>query len=250
MPSSVIAPPNVDKILTRSSGQSLPYCPSLSSTLSFSSDSNSRSLPRYPTLSSTSSISSFSSDNDSQSLSRHPTLSSTSSISSFSSDNDSQSLSRYPTLSSTSSISSFSSDNDSQFLSRYPTLSSTSSISSFSLDNDDNHSNGDLKLTRILSMVQEIENKCRNCWVNRTDRSHLTWRCFSQASKGGWELFKKGLLFEPGQVCFYCLAPYSPPFNHAQPSPGTSRSHKLCQYKDTIRGYNAVLLGPLSAIHF
>jgi hypothetical protein len=146
-----------------------------------------------------------------------------------------QSLSRHPTLSSTSSISSFSSDSHSPSLSRYPTLSSTSSISSFSLDSDENHSSHHLKLTRILSVVQEVKDQCRICWVNGTTRSHSTYRCFSQASRGGWELFKRGLLFEAGEVCFFCLAPYCPPFNHAQPSPGTPRSHKLCEYRDVLK---------------
>ena len=159
-------------------------------------------------------------------------------ISSFSLD--SHSLSHYSTLSSTSltsSISSFSLDSNSQSFTRYPTLSSTSMISSISLDGDDDHGNSDLKLIRILSMVQEIQNKCRLCWVNRTTGTHScsTYRCFSQGSQGSRELFKKGLLFEPGQVCFFCLAPYGPPFNHAQPSPDTSRSYKLCQYRDVLK---------------
>jgi hypothetical protein len=267
-PSSLISSPNVENNLSCLSVQILPCYPgtpsstfsissfssegnsrslsrhpSLSSTpsiSSFSSDSNSRSLSRHPSLSSTPSISSFSSDSNSRSLSRHPSLSSTPSISSFSSDSNSRSLSRHLSLSSTPSISSFSSDSNSQSLSRYPTLSSTSStssISSFSLDGNENQGNGELKLTRILSVVREVNNKCRICWVNRTRTStHPTYRCISPASrKGGWELFKKGLLFEAGQVCFFCLAPYCPPFNHAQPSPGTPRSHKLCQYRDVLK---------------
>jgi hypothetical protein len=195
-PSSLISSPNVENNLSCLSVQILPCYPG--------------------TPSSTFSISSFSSEGNSRSLSRHPSLSSTPSISSFSSDSNSQSLSRYPTLSSTSS---------------------TSSISSFSLDGNENQGNGELKLTRILSVVREVNNKCRICWVNRTRTStHPTYRCISPASrKGGWELFKKGLLFEAGQVCFFCLAPYCPPFNHAQPSPGTPRSHKLCQYRDVLK---------------
>lgn len=192
-----------------------------------------------------------------QPLSRYPTLSP---ISSFSSHSDvtytndpncstARSMPRDPTLSSTSSrssISSFSSDSNENYnlkcsvgqpLSRCTTLSSTPSLSSFSSDSSDD-GNSNLKLTRILSVTQELNNECRICWVKNgktTSRSHRSYRCFSKISRTAWDSFKKGFLFQPGQVCFYCLAPYDYPFNHARPPSGVPRSATLCDYPDVLK---------------
>lgn len=157
-----------------------------------------------------------------------------------------QPLSRQSTVSSLmkSSISSFSSDTfgeAGQPLSRQSTASSlvTSSISSFSSDRFEDEGNSEnAKLCRILSVVQDIVDQCRICWVNRhTSRPHSTFRCSTRICSGReWQAFKSNIQFPRGIVCYFCFATFGPPFNHALPPspPGTSQSQS-CEYPDVLK---------------
>jgi hypothetical protein len=117
------------------------------------------------------------------------------------------------------------------------TLTTTTSISSFSSDvagdGDDSHN----KLCRILSVVQDIVDRCRICWVNReVSHPHATFRCTTRICSGdNWKTFKSDLQFPRGVVCYFCLAPYGPPFDHPRAPPGTRQSPEFCDYPDVLK---------------
>lgn len=117
-------------------------------------------------------------------------------------------------------------------LSRESTLSSISSFSS-----EKNGSDSNAKLCRILEVVEEVVDECRICWVNRTaSHPHTTYRCPTKICSGvGWKRFKANLQFPSGKICYFCFAPFGPPFNHRQPPPGTQRSADLCDYPDVLK---------------
>jgi len=96
---------------------------------------------------------------------------------------------------------------------------------------------GDQKLSRILATVQEIADDCRICWVHReTKRPHRTFRCTTKiCSDHNWNRFKVGLQFPKNVVCYFCLSPYGPPFNHTRSSPGIRPSAELCEYPDVLK---------------
>ena len=104
------------------------------------------------------------------------------------------------------------------------TLRTTSSISSFSSDfSGDGDDNSQDKLCHIMSVAEEIVDRCRICWVNReVSRPHSTFCCATRICSGGnWQTFKSDLQFPRGTVCYFCLAPYGPPFNHSRAPPDT-----------------------------
>ena len=126
----------------------------------------------------------------------------------------------------------------SQPLSRQSTASSfeiTSSSSSFNLN--DAGDDGDGQLHRILAVVEEIGYQCRICWVRKeVTRPHSTFRCPTKiCSNGDWRSFRSNLQFPPGVICYFCFAPYGPPFNHKKAPPGTKQSADLCEYPDVLK---------------
>jgi hypothetical protein len=95
----------------------------------------------------------------------------------------------------------------------------------------------DQKLGRILTAVQDIANVCRVCWVHGGEtRPHRTFKCPTKiCSSREWGQFKINLQFPKNSVCYFCLSPYAPPFNHARPPPGTKKSADLCEYPDVMK---------------
>jgi hypothetical protein len=108
------------------------------------------------------------------------------------------------------------------------TLEITSS-SSLLCSNDVDIDHGEDKLGRILTMVQDVVNRCRICWASReVSRPHGTFRCPTRICSGSdWQTFKSDLQFPKGVVCYFCLAPYGPPFNHTSPSGYTTNPRVL-----------------------
>lgn len=117
----------------------------------------------------------------------------------------------------------------SQALSRRSTESIFSSSSSIR-DNRD-------KLSRILTAVRDVTSRCRVCWVHGGDvRPHRTFKCPKKICSGReWQIFKTSLQFPKNTVCYFCLSPYAPPFDHPQPPPGTEKSADLCEYPDVLK---------------
>lgn len=119
------------------------------------------------------------------------------------------------------------------------TTTTTTSLSSRSLSSfsEGSGESGDQKLRRILCAVQKISDECRICWLHReTTRPHLTFRCPKRiCSSNDWNRFKIGLRFPKDTVCYFCLAPYAAPFNHARPSLGTRPSPDDCEYPDVLK---------------
>lgn len=95
----------------------------------------------------------------------------------------------------------------------------------------------DQKLDRILTAVQDITSVCRVCWVHGgKSRPHRTFKCPTKiCSSQQWGQFKVNLRFPKNTVCYFCLSPYAPPFNHAQHPPGTEKSADLCEYPDVLK---------------
>jgi hypothetical protein len=115
----------------------------------------------------------------------------------------------------------------SQPLSRQSTTSSfetTSSSSSFNLN--DARDDGDGQLHHILAMAEEIVDQCRICCVRKdVTHPHRTFRCPTRICSGDeWQMFRSNLPFPRGVVCYFCLAPYGPPFNHARGLAGTKQT--------------------------
>ena len=113
--------------------------------------------------------------------------------------------------------------------------SSTTSLSSISSGTEDI---GDQKLGRILGAVQEIVGECRFCWAQRetTKRPHRTLRCSTGICSGNdWKRFKVGLQFPKNVVCYFCLSPYGPPFDHTRASAGAQQTSDLCEYPDVLK---------------
>lgn len=123
-----------------------------------------------------------------------------------------------------------------QSLSRQTTLTTTASFSSLNSEDIDDVQN-EVKLSRILSVVQEIVFECRICWVSRTRSApHDTFRCSRRTCSGGeWTRFKSIVWFPCGMVCFYCFAPFSAPFNHAQAPTKGRQSPDQCEYPDVLK---------------
>lgn len=115
-------------------------------------------------------------------------------------------------------------------------LEATYSSSSL-CSNDITTDNNDGKLLRILATVKETVNQCRICWVSREiSRPHLTFRCPTKAcSSTEWKEFKLDLKFPRGAVCYFCFAPFGPPFNHTRALSGTRQSPELCEYPDVLK---------------
>jgi hypothetical protein len=121
-------------------------------------------------------------------------------------------------------------------LSSFSSFSSSSSSSSLPLSSfgDNEHQ----KLSRILAAVQDVVDRCRICWVRREQkRPHLTFKCHTKiCSSNDWQTFKTSLQFPKNTVCYFCLCPYAPPFNHEKAPPGTQPSPgELCEYPDVLR---------------
>jgi len=118
-----------------------------------------------------------------------------------------------------------------------PTLATTTSLSSFGSDDNGNDIDRGNELCRILSVVQEIADLCRVCWVKReASRPHATFRCATRICSGSdWQTYKADLQFPRGVVCYFCLAPYGPPFNHPQAPHGTRQSPEFCEYPDVLK---------------
>jgi len=95
----------------------------------------------------------------------------------------------------------------------------------------------DQKLGRILTAVQDVASVCRVCWVHGgKTRPHRTFKCPTKiCSSQEWGQFKINLRFPKNSVCYFCLSPYAPPFNHARPPPGTEKSADLCEYPDVLK---------------
>ena len=113
--------------------------------------------------------------------------------------------------------------------------SSSASLSSVSSDSGDI---GDQKLGRILTAVQEIVGECRICWVQRETTRHPphTFKCPTGICSGSnWGRFKVGLQFPKNVVCYFCLSPYGPPFDHTRASAGTQQTSDLCEYPDVLK---------------
>lgn len=124
-------------------------------------------------------------------------------------------------------------------VSRQSTLSTMGvTLSSSSLSsNDVAAEDEDSVLHRVLAVAQEATDQCRVCWVSREkSRPHATFRCPTRiCSSREWQVFKSDLRFPPGAVCYFCLAPYGPPFNHARAAPGVRQSPELCEYPDVLK---------------
>jgi hypothetical protein len=121
-------------------------------------------------------------------------------------------------------------------LSRQTTLTTMGSFSSLNSEGIDDIQNE--KLSRILSVVQEAVFECRICWVSRTrsGRPHDTYRCSRKTCSGGdWVRFKSVVRFPRGKVCFFCFAPFSEPFNHAQAPVNEKQSPDQCEYPDVLK---------------
>jgi len=117
-------------------------------------------------------------------------------------------------------------------------LSSSSSSTSFSSISSGSGDTGDQKLGRILAAVQEIVGECRICWVQRetTKCPHRTFRCPTGICSGNnWGRFKVGLQFQKNVVCYFCLSPYGPPFDHTRAPAGTKQTPDLCEYPDVLK---------------
>ena len=123
-----------------------------------------------------------------------------------------------------------------QLPSRQTNLTTTASFSSFSSEGMAGMQSN-VKLSRILSVVQEIVFECRICWVSRTiSAPHTTFRCNKRTCSGeDWVKFKSSIRFPPGKVCFYCFAPYSAPFNHTQAPTNKRQSPDQCDYPDVLK---------------
>jgi len=113
-------------------------------------------------------------------------------------------------------------------------LNSTSSSSSLISDPGDN---GDQKLRRILTMVEDWADQCSVCWARRDSlRPHSTWRCPTKlCSTQGWKDFKANLQFTKGTVCYFCLCPYGPPFNHRRAPPNAKQTADYCDHSDVLK---------------
>ena len=123
-----------------------------------------------------------------------------------------------------------------QSLSRQTTLTATASFSSLSSE-DIADTQNNVKLSRILSVVQEIVSECRICWVSRTRLApHTTFRCSKRTCSGeDWVKFKSNIRFPRGKVCFFCFAPFSAPFNHARAPKDRRQSPDQCDYPDVLK---------------
>ncbi len=115
------------------------------------------------------------------------------------------------------------------------TFSSSASLSAVSSGSGDI---GDQKLGRIMAAVQEIVDECRICWVQRetTRRPHRTFKCSTGICSGSnWGRFKVGLQFPKNVVCYFCLSPYGPPFDHTRAPAGTKQTPDHCEYPDVLK---------------
>ena len=125
----------------------------------------------------------------------------------------------------------------SQPLSRQSTASSLETASSSSSLLNDGGDDGDDRLHRILTMVKEVVDKCRICWVRKeVTHPHNTFRCPTKICSGSeWKTFRSSLQFPPGVICFFCFAPYGPPFNHTRAPLGIKPTPDLCEYPDVLK---------------
>ena len=123
-----------------------------------------------------------------------------------------------------------------QPLSRETTLTATASFSSLGSEDIADVQN-EVKLSRILSVAQEVVLECRICWVSRTRSApHTTFRCSTRICSGGdWARFKSSIRFPRGKVCYYCFAPFSAPFNHTQAPANERQSPAQCDYPDVLK---------------
>jgi hypothetical protein len=123
-----------------------------------------------------------------------------------------------------------------QSLSRETTLTTTASFSSLGSEDIADVQN-EVKLSRILSVAQEVVLECRICWVRRTRSApHTTFRCSTRICSGGdWSRFKSNIRFPSGKVCYYCFAPFSAPFSHTRAPANERQSPALCDYPDVLK---------------
>jgi hypothetical protein len=52
--------------------------------------------------------------------------------------------------------------------------------------------------------------------------------------------------FPRNVVCYFCFAPYGPPFNHGRAPPGTKQNPDLCEYPDVLKELTYILYQDLS----
>jgi hypothetical protein len=92
-------------------------------------------------------------------------------------------------------------------------------------------------LDRIHGAILGMMGECRICWVDRVvTRPHATYRCPKQTlSDREWQVFKGDLRFPKGVLCYFCLVPYCPPFDHPHPSLGAQPTPDLCDYPDALK---------------
>jgi hypothetical protein len=92
-------------------------------------------------------------------------------------------------------------------------------------------------------MAEEVMELCRICWVRgQATRPHPTYRCQTRLCSGDeWKSYKSQMRFPPGLVCFLCLAPYGPPFNHDKPARGDPYTGEFCDYPDVLKELSFVL---------
>ena len=118
----------------------------------------------------------------------------------------------------------------SQALSRRSTESIFSSSSSIR-DNRD-------KLSRILLqyVTSPVDAACAG-FMGVDVRPHRTFKRPKKICSGReWQIFKTSLQFPKNTVCYFCLSPYAPPFDHPQPPPGTEKNRAdLCEYPDVLK---------------
>jgi hypothetical protein len=126
-----------------------------------------------------------------------------------------------------------------QPLSRESTTSSFETSSSFDLNGagDNGDMDGDGELHRILAMVEEVVDQCRICWVRKeVTHPHRTYRCPTGiCSSQEWQTFRANVPFPRDVVCYFCFAPYCPPFNHSRAPLGTKQNPDLCEYPDVLK---------------
>jgi hypothetical protein len=127
---------------------------------------------------------------------------------------------------------------DSQLLSCQLTTSSVETASCSLLFNlNDPRDDGDGQLHRILAMAKEIVDQCHICWVHKeVTCPYRTFHCPTGICSGNeWKTFRSNVPFPPGVVCYFCFAPYSPPFNHTRALPGTKQAPDVCEYPDILK---------------
>jgi hypothetical protein len=115
-------------------------------------------------------------------------------------------------------------------------LPSNATITSVAADISHEYRNLEERMQKLKDFLERFGDRCPVCWFFGEINSHNYFSCSKFAAyHEDYNIFRKKLSLPPYRVCYFCLAPQAPPFNHPLPRKGQTPDGSLCTFPDILK---------------